>query len=332
MNNLKYKILWLDDYFKPINEDNDPDVNHDRWIFQTTDVKIASNFGLEIVGVSNFEEFCTEMNNISSYQAIIFDLRGMEKNSEITDRVMYDALELVKNRKDIPKFVYSANINYDKFELPIATMREAGRCFDKGLGATPLYKKILEVLNSNLHFYEGHEECLMVFTKGYLDATSNKAKMDELLKKYDEMDRSYAPYNNMRNILENVLQTLTSVGLIKEPSDKFNKRIAYLAEKVNFLKDKDGNIVNGENNKPILNYEDPVVSFSDCRREIKYIFKYLDDITNRYSHFLESSPNYLRQGETVLDYNALVQQSVYPAFFVAIKWFFGYMEKNYSHS
>lgn len=329
MNNLKYKILWLDDDFKPINKDINSDENLTRKTFHE-DVEIASDYGLDVVGVSSYENFCAEMNNISSYQAIVFDLKGIEKAKAVTDRVIHDALQLVKSHKNLPTFVYSNNITYDKFELTIADMNEAGRCFDKGLGVKHLYLKILEVLDSDLHYYEGREECLMVFTKGYLDATSNKAIMDELLKRYDEKDRFYSPYNFMRQILENVLQKLTDVGLIKEPSDKFNKRIAYLAEKVNPLKDKDGNVVLGENNKLILNYEDPLVSYSDCRREIKYIFKYLDDMTNRYSHFLETSPNYLRQGETVLEYNALIQQSVYPAFFVAIKWFFGYMEKYHS--
>ena len=331
MSKYKYKILWLDDDFESVSSETNIDENLTRKAFHD-DIELASDYSIEVVGVSNYEKFCDEVKNLQSFQAVVFDLKGMEQNNETSDMVMPEALELLRRAKDLPVFVYSANDKSEKFEITLRNIKKEGRCFPKALGATPLYKKILEVLDSNLHFYEGHEECLMVFTKGYLDATSNKAIMDELLRKYDEKDRSYAPYNNMRNILENVLQTLTSVGLIKEPSSKFNKRIAYLAEKVNPQKDNFGNIIYGENNKPILNYDDPVVSFSDCRREIKYIFKFLDDITNRYSHFLESSPNYLRQGETVLDYNALIQQSVYPAFFVAIKWFFGYMEKYYSQS
>ncbi|MCR5575083.1 MAG: hypothetical protein K6F78_09740, partial [Bacteroidaceae bacterium] len=293
MSDYKYKILWLDDDFEPVSSKTNIDENMTRKAFQE-DVELASDFNLEVVGVSTFEKFCAEVKNLQSFQAVVFDLKGMEQNNETSDMVMPEALDILERANDIPAFVYSANDKSEKFEITLRNIKKEGRCFPKALGVNPLFEKIVEVLDANLHYYKGHEECLLVFTKGYLDATSNKAKMDELLSKYDKRDRTYAPYNNMRCILENVLTTLSCVGLIKEPSDKFSKRIAYLAEKVNPYKDKDGKIIYGEFNKPMLNYDDPVVSFNNCRREIKYIFKYLDDITNRYSHFLESSPNYLR--------------------------------------
>ena len=53
-------------------------------------------------------------------------------------------------------------------------------------------------------------------------------------------------------------------------------------------------------------------------------------MTNNYSHFLKKHPNYLRKDENVLEYDALIQQSVYPAFFVVMKWYYGYMSKYHT--
>ena len=102
-----------------------------------------------------------------------------------------------------------------------------------------------------------------------------------------------------------------------------NQRIDYLAKFYHTHNDKN------KNGKPIFEYDNPIVPFSVCSREIKYIFNFLKDITNKYSHFLKENPNYLGPGESAHQYNRLVKQSCYPAFFVAMKWYYNYMSKSF---
>ena len=329
MSEYKYKILWLDDDFEPVSSEINIDENLTRKSFQD-DVELASDYGIQVVGVSNYERFLDEVKNLHSYQAVVFDLKGMEINNEISDMVMPEAVETIMKNRELPIFVYSANDQSEKFEITLHKIKKEGRCFNKGLSPEPLYEKILEVLDDNYHYYEGHMDCLHLFTENYLNA-ANKDKMDELLKMYAAQEKSYAPYNNMRHILEDMLKTLVDVGLIDEALCKqgFDPKMKFLTEKVNYQRDCNGNIVT-KDGKPQLDFDNPVVSFEICPREIKYVLHYLGDMTNRYSHFLETEPEYLKQGESVLEYNILIQQSVFSAFFVAMKWFYSYMEKNYS--
>lgn len=325
MNEYRYKILWLDDDFEPISSETNIDENLTRKSFQE-DVELASDYGISVVGVSSYERFLVEVKNLHSFQAVVFDLKGMEKNGEVSDMVMPEAVEtLIKNR-DLPIFVYSANDQSEKFEITLHKIKKEGRCFNKGLGVAPLYEKILDVLEENLHYYKGHEECLHLFIENFLNA-ANKDKMDELLKMYEAQEKSYAPYNNMRHILEDMLKTLVDDGLIKEQKQGFDPRMKYLTEKVNYQMDSNGNVVKKED-KPQLDFDNPVVPFEICPREIKYVLHFLGDMTNRYSHFLETEPEYLKQGASRAEYNILIQQSVYSAFFVAMKWFYSYMNKH----
>lgn len=329
MNEYKYKVLWLDDDFEPISSETNIDENRTRKGFQD-DVEMAADYGIEVVGVSNYEDFCNEVKNLQSFQAVIFDLKGMEKGGEISDNVMPDAMDILKRNRDLPVFVYSANNQSEKFEITLRNIEKEGRSFFKGFGVEPLYEKILEVLDENLHYYNGHKECLLLFSKSYLN-TTNRDKMDELLKMYEAKEKTYAPYNNMRHILEDMLKTLVDIGLIDYAlrEQGFDPKMKYLTEKVNPLRDGNGNAIT-KDGKPQWDFNNPVVPYSICPREIKYVLHYLGDMTNWYSHFLATEPDYLKQGESVLEYNIMIQQSVYYGFFVAMKWFYSYMEKNYS--
>ena len=189
-----------------------------------------------------------------------------------------------------------------------------------------MYEKIKQDLDSSLRFYEGYEYCLNLFTENYLNS-KNRAIMDKILINYNTLDDTYQPYNGMRHILEDLCNGLVRVGLIpkyiyyKDDELKtLNQRLKYLAEFCHTHTD--------ENKKPIFEYDNPIVPFSVCSIEIKYIFKFLKDITNNYSHFLEENPDYLGFGESAYQYNRLVKQSCYPAFFVAMKWYYNYMSKN----
>lgn len=328
MEELKYNILWLDDYFGQLPENVEGYIKKAHKTFNR-DVDDAIEYGFKVKGVDTFEAFADEMRNIDRYDAIILDLKGMTKNGQENDSIIMYARELIRENKQVLTYIYSANLDDDSkiFLLPLEDLRNAGHVFEKGESPRIMYERIKQDLDSSLRFYKGYEYCLNLFTEHYL-SSANREIMDKILINYNTLDDTYQPYNGMRQILEDLCNELVSVGLIarnvyyKDDELKtLNKRIEYLAETCHTHKD--------ENNKTIIEYDNPIVPFSICSREIKYIFKYLADITNKYSHFLENNLTYLGPGESAHQYNRLVKQSCYPAFFVAMKWYYNYMSKNY---
>jgi hypothetical protein len=308
MIELEYNILWLDDDFLPAEIDHpvvDEALTREGFL---EDVELASDYGLKVDGVANYEEFCSKLNNLSSYQAVIFDLKGLEANSEINDGVMQDSFEKVKN--ELPVYIYSANLDSETFRLPIKQLKKSGHCFNKALDVCLLYEKVREELDNNLHFYVGRGECLSLFTNGYL-SSSNRTKMDDLLKEYSKNNDEIS-YNNIRQILEDLLDTLVNIGTIpnNEDTNSLNKKVKYLT---------------GTVSESVYSYK-PNVPYEICRQEIRCAIKYLADICNYYSHNSKVKAEYLIDGENLKEYNLLLKQSVFPAFFAVMKWFYGYME------
>lgn len=315
--NRTYNILWFDDDFEPINLDESHEENTTRDAFHD-DVSDASEYGLNVEGVWNLQDFENKIKDYRKYQAVIFDLRGLDYDNKFNDRIMPKAYKMVECLPNIEIFIYSANLNDRYFGSYVESLED--HSFNKGRGVEPLFKKIREVLDNNLHYYKNHEECLALFNEEILNQ-DNRPHMDELLIKFETKDSLYSPYNSMRQILEDMLNKLQDYGIIRiaDNGDKFetfNLKMKYLSEDFYFKKNNEG--------KSVLDYENPKVHFELCRREIKYVMKFLKDITNHYSHFLDKNKNYL------MDYdkfgcNLLVQQSTYQAFFAAMKWYYSFM-------
>ena len=99
MSNYKYKILWLDDDFEAVSNETNIDKIQTRNSF-LGDVKKAEGYGIEVVGVSSFETFCEEVKNLPSFQAVVFDLKGMEKGGNVSNYVMPDAVDILKKNKE----------------------------------------------------------------------------------------------------------------------------------------------------------------------------------------------------------------------------------------
>lgn len=330
MEELKYNILWLDDYFGQLPENAEGYIKKALKTFNR-DVDDAIEYGFKVKGVDTFEAFAEEMRNIDRYDAIILDLRGMTKDGQESDSIIMYARELIRENKQVLTYIYSANLDDESkiFSLPLEDLRNAGHVFGKGESISIMYERIKQDLDSSLRFYVGYEYCLNLFTENYL-SSENRGIMDEILIHYNTLDDTYQPYNGMRQILEDLCNELVSVGVIpkniyfKDDELKtLNQRIDYLAKFYHTHNDKN------KNGKPIFEYDNPIVPFSVCSREIKYIFNFLKDITNKYSHFLKENPNYLGPGESAHQYNRLVKQSCYPAFFVVMKWYYNYMSKNF---
>ncbi|MDE5554353.1 MAG: hypothetical protein K2J10_04125 [Muribaculaceae bacterium] len=323
-----YNVLWLDDYFIPIPKDNN-DINENYRRAASgflRDVHKVEESGIGVKGVPTYEEFAEEFKrNPNLYQGVVFDLRGMANSAgkEASDYVVADAIELVNQIKPVPMYVYSANTDLGKFEMTIRHIVESGRAFDKGELVRNLITKMLSDFDSSYHFYVGHEECHNLFNEGFLDS-EQKAVMDEIVKGFSESSLFYDPYNRMRKVLENMLQKLNDIGIIKINADSknsFNQRIRYLCESCYYLKDANGAIVKDRDGKPKPDFNNPYVSFDICNQETKYLIKFLGDMTNHNSHFItKHSDSYYGAY-----YNRNVLNATYCAFFAVMKWYYTYM-------
>ena len=96
----------------------------------------------------------------------------------------------------------------------------------------------------------------------------------------------------------------------------FNKRMDYVTKQCPTRS------VNGRN---IVDWNNPCVPYNDCRHEIKWVLDFMGNITNRYSHYQNANPNFLLSGDLLLEYNKSIRKIAYEAFFVSMKWYYGYM-------
>lgn len=312
----KYKILWLDDDFLPLIEDptpNEKKKNSTRRTFQR-DVNKASKYGIAIDGVPDLLLFQDKMKNYTQYDAVVLDLMGLDPQRSDNYYVIADALKTIEGK--LRAYIYSNNQNADIFDIPLKAIRDDGRCFDKGLGCRPLFNRIVSDLIDSRGHYEGHEECIQVLNHGYLKSEL-RPQMDDILKSYRLFIRKEEvsiPLNSMRKILENMLQSLVDRGDIKDGLNGFNERIKYLTE-----------LCEKRNNR--IDYESPVFPYSNCRTEVKIMISFLARMTQEESHFMankKQEPVYLLPGDTLHDFNRPIEECTYLAFFVVMKWFYGY--------
>lgn len=321
----KYKILWLDDDFVPMiqNPSSSGDIkkNADRSAM-IDDAQLAADYEMEVSIASSYEQFEANKDVFGTFDAVILDLRGLDNKDSFNVRVTGAAKALADKYPGLLEYVYSKNTEDPAFEITIGPLKDLGRVFNKGLGAEPLFKKIKDDLDSKLNYYKGHEECLSILQEGYIDS-DHKPAMSALLEDYVQKRPEADPYNDMRKIMENMLQKLEDYGDIvigAGQKSSFNNRLDYITQLCEVHTDN-------TTGRKVVDYDKPVFPFEKCSREVKYVLRFLGDITNLYSHFLKDNPSYLRKNEASLEYNMLLQESVFPAFFLAIKWYFGYMTK-----
>lgn len=122
--------------------------------------------------------------------------------------------------------------------------------------------------------------------------------------------------------MEGMLQKMVDYGdIITGDGEKssFNNRLDYITNRCEEYENEKG--------KKVILYDRPLFPNEKCSKEIKYVLDFLGNITNNNSHFLKDDPTYLRKDEASLEYNILLQKSIYPAFFLAMKWYYGFMTK-----
>lgn len=313
-----YNILWLDDDFIGPDYSNGDDIINARREDFLDDVAQAKPFELEIDPALNIDEFKNKFSsNPDKYQAVILDIMDLNPEDSSDESALAEALRLVE-KTNILTYVYSNNPDkpghrdYIKVHIPADhAISKAGNVCDK------LYTKIVRDLNDENSCFNGHKECLNLLNMGYL---STHGQMKTLLKNIE--DDTYLPFNDMRQILENMLETLTQSGVIPAQTvgtdtySTFNKRMDYVTKQCPTRS------VNGRN---IVDWNNPCVPYNDCRHEIKWVLDFMGNITNRYSHYQNANPNFLLSGDLLLEYNKSIRKIAYEAFFVSMKWYYGYM-------
>lgn len=312
----RYNILWFDDDFMPVKQPEDPGYNETvnaRRIAFHKEVGAAPRYGLNVTGVYNLEQFTSAVAKIETYQAVIFDLRGLDADDVFNDDVVDDAMEMISKFKDLLVYVYSANESDSSFRATVKKIREKGNCFYKGKEIREIYEKILNDLDSNLHYYQKHSECLDLINNGFL-GTNVRSVMDRILSR--ECDETYIPYNDMRKILEEMITHLRDVDCFHLPVGKTNHCVKHITEYFERV-EKDG--------KKETDYSKPLVPYEICSVQIKKILSSLWDIVNVDSHNDNIDYKYLLEGESNIVYLSMQKQMVYMSFYIIMKWYYGIM-------
>lgn len=319
----KYHILWLDDDFRELLDDNN---GEDLSVYsQNANIRDmqsalleAEEAGFVVDTARNFEEFASSINSGVKYHAIIFDLLGLNPDDPTDGYVMPNAWELVKAKR-IATYVCSNTPTLPDFlkrDTRFSKLQD-GRIFDKR-HKKDLFVRISEDLDNKLNYYNGFEYCLEALSKGYIIGEDEHNAMDNIIKHFSEPELDYCPYNDIRKILENMFRQLLKIGDVKLPP---NSKASDIMKAICDV---------GKNNNGVS--IPPEYSFDKCPQEIKNTIQFIWYVSNYYSHSLEKNPNYLQINETVADYNIHIQSASYQAFFVSVKWYVGRRNKVYAKS
>lgn len=201
------KVLWFDDDFAPVNPKDDKGVQNRRKNFQDK-VEDARDFNIEVEGVTELKDFKQKIETPNChYDAVILDILGMNPNDSTDDKVLYDAYEFIKGYHHMLCYVFSNNTESHKGYLDTYFQE---RYFDKR-NSSDLYKKINDDTNQYHSYYIGREYILDCFQKGFLDSNIKTSFMDSLMKVYASNDIDTPHGNNMRNVVERMLEKLNQI-------------------------------------------------------------------------------------------------------------------------
>lgn len=318
-----YNVLWLDDDFVGPDYTNGVDYVNTRREGFLDDVAQSKKFGLLVDPALTIDEFRDKFTkNPEKYQVVILDIMDLNPEDSSDESALAEALNLV-SKTSILVYIYSNNPkkpgHKDYIKVNVPADRVISKAGDVG---KELYLKIVADLGNELHYFIGHDECLQLLNNGYLTTSS---QMKSILK--NMKDEIYLPFNDMRQVLENMLETLTQHGVIPSQTmgndnySTFSKRMEYISRRCPEKKIKD--------DVKIVYWNNPYVPYSDCPHEIKWVLDFMGNITNRYSHYQNSNPNFLLSGELLTEYRSSIRKIAYESFFVSMKWYYGYMKNKF---
>lgn len=312
----KYKILWLDDFFSPLTSNFDKEFLRKCANFQQEIAQAKLDYPeIEIDSIWDINQFSDYVPNIKQYQAVIFDLRGLNPDDSTDLMSMPSAYDQIKD-KGVLAYVYSANANDAKFSITLDRLKKEGRCFSKGeddfennrTALEVLLDKIMADLGSSLNFYEGHEDCLNIFKKGWLDSAS-RPEMDSILSIHHERNYVELPADKMRKIMEMIAHKLIDINVLPSDTKTTIKQWTwYFCDSYN--RSSDG--------KTPWDFNNPTIPYELCGKDVRVMMDHLAVALDENNHYFKAiSDDGVRHH---------IWSSVYDAFFVVIWWFDWFMK------
>lgn len=280
MNN--YNILWLDDVSK------EEEIKDAIELFPNVSIKYFP-----------FIDLCAKEleEHPERYDAVIFDANNQNSSSpgspQTATRMGF--LPLVKNtlEKRIPVYVCSGQlkIDYQEGDETLEMLYEMGlrkkeNIFSNNVTVDELFQKIIDDLEANNNLYIGFDYLLEIFRKKWVARKYKTENLDPIMKYYKDEDTDSAHGNQMRKLIEQMLECVNSVLNI-----------------TNEKKDRASAIING-------------LAHRYSRYSVTMIgaLKHMDEMPNEESH------NALDE-----DTRKLFFRSDFSTFFLVAKWFYDLM-------
>lgn len=278
----KYNLLWLDDVSK------EEEIKEAIELFPNVSIKYIP-----------FIDLCAKEleEHPERYDAVIFDANNQNSSSpgspQTANRMGF--LPLVKNtlEKRIPVYVCSGQLKIDDREgdetlemLYEMGLRKKENIFSNNVTVDELFQKIIDDLEANNNLYIGFNYLLEIFRKKWVARKYKTENLDPIMKYYKDEDADSAHGNQMRKLIEQMLECVNSVLNI-----------------TNAKKDRASAIING-------------LAYSYSRYSVTMIgaLKHMDEMPNEESH------NALDE-ET----RKLFFRSDFSTFFLVAKWFYDLM-------
>lgn len=207
--NKKYNILWLDDKLEK------------TW-------EIVKDDDLLQFDTVEFIDECDRIIEKSSanYHAVIYDAKGKTTYMANEGKPnLKGFLRLVRNTlaKQIPVYIYSGELSSknegDQEDITLDELYDLGlkdNIFFKGGSCDDLLDKIKRDLNKKFQFYIGHEYLLTLFAKGWIQDKYRTENLDPIMEIYKNGDIDKAHGNQMRKLIEQMLEKVNDVLKITE--------------------------------------------------------------------------------------------------------------------
>lgn len=201
-----YNILWLDDEpikaLKTIQEANQ-NVNFEK-----------------IDYVDECEAILSSQSE--KYHAVILDANGVSSEAPEKDANKSGFISLVQHviQCKIPLYIYSGQLlrasDGDSADVVLEALhnfglREGENIFQKSNAPYEMIDKILSDLDSNYLYYKGHEYILDFFSKGWIEKKLKSSQFDPIMRYYMDHDVDSAHGNQMRQIVEQMLECINSI-------------------------------------------------------------------------------------------------------------------------
>jgi len=320
----KFKILWLDDFFGPITDVMDEDTRKSHNNFQDKVNELVEDYpDIEFVTIYSINQFF-DITDLHQYQAIIFDLRGLNPEDSQDTLPIHQALEIIGN-KDILTYIFSANTDAGEYTNDINKIRQLGRCFSKNDSDKEynlssyecLMRKVYQELTDSMYLFEGKEECLRIFNNNWVDSSEETLGwMKNILNTWDKKEVHILPADDMRKICEMIAKKLIGIGLLPINTPITIKQwTKYFTD--SFIRKDDTGTREIEKDITKRDYNNPYVPFVLCDKGVRVMMEHAAATLDNQNHYYSTIKDKIIREK--------IWNSAFDAFFVIIRWFDWFM-------